>query len=590
MKLINSWMVVVLGISIFMSSCNDNNTDTKDQSKDVVVADDKPVYGGAVHLSEGNPIGTTHPHYVTSLGTHHVLNQVYEGLLKYDPKTLEVVPCIAESYEIDNTGKVYTFKLRKGIFFHNDPCFEDGKGRELKASDVVYSFHLLCSSNDLNSYTFDQAFKGKVLGAAEFREASKSGKTPDSLPGVKAIDDYTVQITLTNAYSLFPFNLAWNNTSIVPKEAVEMYGNDINVGTGPFIMKKENITDKGVVLLKNPNYYLKDESGMQLPYLDSLVVNYIDNSQQELKMFHEGKLDLVVGLPAESIKEVVENQIADFQETPPKYILDRTPDMAVQLYNFNLTKAPFNNVKVRKAISYGINRDRIVNDLLNNEAYGPGIYGITPPVFKGYDITQINGYNYDLQKAKKLLEEAGYPNGKGFPTLKLITNGGDSKNLKVAVELQNQLLTNLNINTDVEVLSYEERLKKSMYAEGDIIRGAWVADYPSPESFIYVSYGKNVPNSLSEPSFPNVSRYKNDVYDKLFDKAIYETTDETERNKIFMEAEQLLMDDAPFVVLWYEEKYRLKQASMKNYHINPLSYQDFTRVYVIKNSAVAEKK
>lgn len=590
MKLINSWMVVVLGISVFMSSCNGDNTDTKDQSKDVVVADDKPVSGGAVHLSEGNPIGTTHPHYVTSLGTHHVLNQVYEGLLKYDPKTLEVVPCIAESYEIDNTGKVYTFKLRKGVHFHDDPCFEGGKGRELKASDVVYSFKLLCSENDLNSYTFDQAFKGKVKGAAEYRDASKSGKAPDSLAGVKAIDDYTVQITLTNAYSLFPFNLAWNNTSIVAKEAIEMYGNDINVGTGPFIMKKENVTEKGVVLLKNSNYYLKDDNGMQLPYLDSLVVHYIDNSQQELKMFHEGKLDLVVGLPAESIKEVVENQIADFQETPPKYILDRTPDMAVQLYNFNLTKAPFNNVKVRKAISYGINRDRIVNDLLNNEAYGPGIYGITPPVFKGYDITQINGYSYDLQKAKKLLEEAGYPNGKGFPTLKLITNGGDSKNLKVAVELQNQLLTNLNINTDVEVLSYEERLKKSMYAEGDIIRGAWVADYPSPESFIYVSYGKNVPNSLSEPSFPNVSRYKNDVYDKLFEKAIYETTDETERNKIFMEAEQLLMDDAPFVVLWYEEKYRLKQASMKNYHINPLSYQDFTRVYVIKNSAVAEKK
>lgn len=582
MKLINSWMVVVLGISVFMSSCNSDNTDTKDQSKDVVIADDKPVAGGTIQLAEGNPIGTTHPHYVTSLGTHHVLSQVYEGLLKYNPKTLEVMPCIAESYEVDNSGKIYTFKLRKGVLFHDDPCFEGGKGRELRANDVVYSFKLLSKANELNSYTFDQTFKGKVMGAAEFREASKSGKTPDSLPGVKAIDDYTVQITLNKAYALFPFNLAWNNTSIIPKEAVEMYGDDITVGTGPFVMKKENVLENKVILVKNANYYLKDETGIPLPYLDSLIVNYIDNSQEELKLFHEGKLDLVVGLPAESIKEVVENQIADFQETPPKYILDRTPDMAVQLYNFNLTKAPFNNLKVRQAISYGINRDRIVDELLNNEAYGPGIYGITPPVFKGYDITQIKGYSYDLEKAKKLLAEAGYPNGKGFPTLKLVTNGGDSKNLKVAVELQNQLLTNLNINTDVEVLSYEERLKKSMYGEGDIIRGAWVADYPSPESFIYVSYGKNVPNTLSEPSFPNISRYKNNVYDQLFEKAVYETTDETERNKMFMEAEQLLMNDAPFVVLWYEEKYRLKQSTMKNYHINPLSYQDFTRVYVRK--------
>lgn len=554
--------------------------DHKDQKDAQPKQQEGPEAGGRVNISESVKFQSLHPHTIVDLPTAHIATQIFEGLLKYNPKDLSVEPNLAESYTVDENGVVYTFKIKKGVMFHDDPCFEGGKGRELTAHDVRTSFELLCTHSPEN-VSFSGTFKDKVEGANAFYEASVTENPLDSISGIKVIDDYTIEIKLVKPYTSFLYTLAWAPTSIFPKEAHEQYGIHMKVGTGPFTIKSSNITDEYALLLKNKNYHGKDKDGQALPYIDSLMAYFIESKKEQLKRFEDGEIDLVVGLPAESIKEVVENQISQFEDEPPKYILDRSPEMAVQYYSFNVAKKPFDSKKVRQAINYAIDKDRIVNDILKGEAYGPGNHGITPPAFSGYDISKINGYNYDLEKAKKLLAEAGFPGGKSFPTIKLLLNSGGSKNTKVAIEIQEQLLTNLGINLDLEIVSLAQRIEDSKYGRSNIYRTSWVADFPSPENFLWLLYGGGVPKSMDEPSYPNVGRYVNHSYDKLFEEAIYEQN-EKQRYELFLKAEQMMIEDAPIIPLWYEEKYRLTQSYIRGYHSNAMNYRDMTTVFVDK--------
>lgn len=295
--------------------------------------------------------------------------------------------------------------------------------------------------------------------------------------------------------------------------------------------------------------------------------------------FQNGDLAMVIGLPSESIKDMVESQIANFQNKPPKFILERSPEMASQYYEFNLTKEPFNNVKVRQAFSYAIDRNKIIEDVLKGEAYGPGVNGICPPSFKGYDITKITGYDFDAEKAKKLLAEAGYPNGKGFPKVKIELNSGGSKNANVVLEIQKQLMEVLNVNVDFEVVPQKQKLEDAKYGRAEVFRAAWIADFPSPENFLWTLYGAGVPADATQPSFPNTPRYKNPEFDKLYEEGKSAKTIE-DSYAAFLKAEQLMIADAPVLMLWYEESYRLVKSNVHGLYSNPMRYRDYSTVYL----------
>ena len=298
-------------------------------------------------------------------------------------------------------------------------------------------------------------------------------------------------------------------------------------------------------------------------------------------MFKDGKLDMITSLPSQSVKEMVESQIKDFQTRPPKYLLDNSPEMITQYYTFNTKKAPFDNVKVRKAFNYAINRQKIVDEILNGQAYGPGIKGITPPTFTidGYDISNLNGYDFNLTEAKKLLAEAGYPNGKGFPAVKVILNSGGARNSNVVVEIQKQLMENLNINIDFDVVPYSKKLEEARSGRADIVRDAWIADFPSPESFLNLFYGANVPADLTQPSFPNTSRFQNAEYDKYYAMG-RDAKSKDSSMAYFLKAEQILMNEAPLIPLWYEGNYRLTQFYVKDAFTNPMRYRNYATVYI----------
>jgi oligopeptide transport system substrate-binding protein len=571
----------ILSLAVFYTSCSNSNNGNSEAR----VAKGDKVYGGTLRINETEQYQTLYPFGITDIGSAHIANQIYEGLVKFNAKDLAIIPSIAEKWEMDAAGTTYTFHLKKGVMFQNNDCFPDGKGREVKASDFKYSFELLCTDSKDNS-NFAATFKDRVVGANKFFDASK-GKPNGEIEGVKVVDDYTIKIMLTAPSSSFMYTLASPAASVIPKEAVEKYGVDSKVGTGPF-MFIENSTNDNVILKRNDNYHGVDSLGNQLPFLDSIVISFLPTKKQELDDFQNGNLAMVIGLPSESIKDMVESQIADFQNKPPKYVLERSPEMASQYYEFNTTKEPFNNIKARQAFCYAIDRNKIIEEVLKGEAYGPGVNGICPPSFKGYDITKITGYDFDPVKAKKLLAEAGYPNGKGFPKVKIELNSGGSKNANVVLEIQKQLMDVLNLNVDFEVVPQKQKLEDEKYARAEIFRSAWIADFPSPENFLWILYGGSVPADLSSPSYPNTPRYKNPEYDKLFDAAKTAKTEE-ESYANFMKAEQVMMNDAPIMVLWYDENYRLIKSNVRNFFSNPMRYRDYSQVY-LKEAAPAVKQ
>jgi oligopeptide transport system substrate-binding protein len=532
------------------------------------------IYGGCIRIAESEQWQSLSPISIVDATSSLVATQIHEGLVKFNSATLKVVPSIAEKWEIDATGTKYTFHLKKGVFFHDDECFSGGKGREVKASDFKYSFDLLCTKSPDN-FNFGSTFEDRVAGANEFYE----GK--GSLDAIKVIDDYTLEITLAHPSTVFIQMLAEPACAVIAKEAVDKYGKNLKNGTGPFIFDVAHSTKDKTVLMRNPNYYGVDSLGNQLPFLDSVVVLFIPTKEQELALFKDGKIDMITSLPSQSIKEMVETQIKDFQAKPPKYLLDNSAEMITQYYTFNVSRPPFDNADVRRAFNYAVNRKKIVEEVLNNQAFGPGLNGITPPTFlaDGYDISKIQGYDYNPEMAKKLLAKAGYPNGRAFPPVKIILNSGGAKHSNIVVEIQKQLLENLNVNVDFDVVPMSQKLEQSQMGQMDIVRDAWVADYPSPESFLSVFYGANVPKDPTQRSFPNTARYKNPEYDKYFIKGCNSKSKDSS-NVYFMKAEQILMNDAPILVLWYDGNYRLTQYGVRNAFNNAMRYRNFADVYI----------
>jgi len=218
-------------------------------------------YGGVFRINESEYIKNLFPHNITDAYSYRVASQVYEGLFKFDDETLGVKNGLVERYEVDASRTVYTFHLRQGVFFHDNPCFPGGKGREMTAEDVKYCFTRLCTKH-LNNQNFS-IFQGLLQGADAYYNASSNNQVPDfEVSGIQVIDTYTIQLSLTEPNSIFTVNLARPACFIYPREAEEMYGVDMRinaVGTGPFSLSNADVDeDISITLKKNPKYYAKD--------------------------------------------------------------------------------------------------------------------------------------------------------------------------------------------------------------------------------------------------------------------------------------------------------------------------------------------
>jgi peptide/nickel transport system substrate-binding protein len=561
-------------ISLF-SSCKSNGS--KDETNDavsneeLVKAEGGKYYGGVLKVNSLDAYSSLFPASIADIYSNHISGQIYEGLLKFNQSTLEVEPALAETYEVDAQNKVYTFKLREGVKFHDDECFEGGKGREITAEDFKYVFEYLCSNDEKNHSQY--LVVDYIKGARDYAD----GKAK-SVSGIKAIDKYTFQLELVEPFASYTNILALTQTSLFPKEALEKYGDNIAnkaIGTGPYILTT-NQQDK-IVLTKNKEYWKKDEFGNQLPFVAEINISFEKNKTNELEMFNKGELDFVWGVPVDEIPNIMGTLDEAMEGKNREFVLQSINSLQTQYYGFLLTNPIFSNKKVRQAFNYAIDRDTIVNFVLQGEGE-PAHNGIIPPM-KGYPQKTVKGYDFEPQLAKKLFAEAGYPNGKGFPTIKLSYNKVGDVNELIAKTIQYQLKTVLGVNIEFIELTTSEINEKRENGEINFWRYGWIADYPDPSNFIEQFHSKHIIEG--KKSSINHNRYSNPEFDKYLDMAMSETNEE-KRMKFYAKAESILIDDAAVIPIYYANEIRLVSPLLKNFPINEIEYRDYSVSYFVK--------
>lgn len=536
--------------------------------------------GGKITMALDNQPSTYIPQHVGDFYSASVLGQITEGLVGIDSKTLKIVPRIASRWTQSSDGKTYTFFLREDIKFHNHKVFKSEKDRLLTAKDVIKSFEIGCTKDQKGEplATYSMVCKSLVKGADSYYEG-----TTENIDGIIGKGN-KVTFHLEHSDHNFLYKLAQVNSHIISSKVADAGLLTDVIGTGPFIYDKETSGEeyKSLILKRNEDYYLKDEEGNALPYLDELEFIFQSRKMAQLEMFENRRIDLIKGLPTSQITKMVQGRLSDFNGKPPKLILDDNPLMETDCYIFDMNDERFKDPKVRMAFNYAVNKEVIGSDILRNQFNDIGIYGITPPVLsslKGYDFEDIkdSGYEFDPKKARKLLAEAGYPNGEGFGSVELRYSINDI-NAATADEFSRQIRSVLNINVNIDGSTFEQLIADSETGNGDIFRLGWAADYPSPESFLLNFYGKNVPESLDEPSKVNASRYVNPVFDEFFERALA-TKKQTDQLKYFAKAEKVLLGDPPLIPLWYSGDYAIIYSDVRNFHFNAMNYLDFTYVY-----------
>ncbi len=568
-----------LFLTVILSSCADQAPEQQtsaSQAKGGI----KP--GGILRVNEIDRFKSLMPMAISEQNAYHIASQVYEGLVKYNQFDLSLIPGLAKTWEISKDLKEYTFHLRTNAKFHNDSCFKDGKGRNVRASDVLFSFEALCSKN-INNSQFDITFKDRVEGANDNYDQSGSGKV-HSISGVKVINDSTLTIKLLNPDPTFLNILAMPGCFVFPKEAGLKYGSRMRtqcVGTGPFYVEyiKEG---EEVVLTRNSEYWGKDIHGNQLPYLNGIHWSFVPDKRSEVELFRDGKLDAIYNIPVDLFHQTLGN-LQDKTGARLNFDIYTSPALSTHFYGLNVQMNPFFSVKeIRRAMNMAIDRKKIAEVTLKGEGTAAE-FGIVPytKTFErsGYDYKSIRGFSYDPDSARKLLEKSGYPMGLGLPAFNLeINSGGGERNLMVALAVQKMLKDNLGINVNLNVVSWSEHMSNVHSGKSDFFRYAWVSDYPDPESFLTLFYGPHVPEHMEEKSYINVGRFKNKKFDELFLASRIEL-DKSKRYSLLKEAEQLLIDEAAFMPLYYDENMRLVHKEVKNFRENPMGFMDMTYVY-----------
>jgi oligopeptide transport system substrate-binding protein len=526
------------------------------------------------------------------------VSKLYEGLLEYEylARPYTVRPLLAAKMpEISEDGLTYTFPIKKGVRFHDNPCFPGGKGRELVAEDFVYSWKRLADSN--NKPKGYWVFEGRIVGLDEFHKKSGEGPIDYSIEveGIKALDSHTLQIKLTEPYPQLMWILTMDYTFAVPREAVEYYGDEFlnnPVGTGPFLIKswKRNYR---IEYVRNPHYHgdrypshgepgdkeagLLEDAGKPLPLLDRVVEYVVADESTDWLMFLSGQL-AASGISRSNFDAVI-NQQRDLNETLSArgIRLYKTPRMFTTYLGFNMTDpvvgmsddpaANERRKKLRQALSCAVDMNKWV-EFYNNRmipASGP-----IPPGVAGYDPNKPLPYAFDLERARKLLAEAGYPEGRDPATGKRLTitmeigSAADPES-RQSVDLLASFFNKLGIEFKPSYNNWPEFLKKLERKQVQMYQLGWIIDYPDAENFLQLFYSKN-----ASPG-PNHSNYSNPEFDKLYDK-IRTMQDTPERTAIYQQMSDIVIEDAPWIFLTHPLSFGLFQPWFLNFKPHDFPY------------------
>lgn len=507
--------------------------------------------------NENTGIATLDPAFAKNQSIMWAVHQIYNTLVEID-SSLNIQPSIAKSWEISSDRLTYTFHLRNNITFHDNDAFVNGKGREMIAADVVYSFNRIINKNTASSGGW--IFNGRVVNDNPFT----------------AINDTTFQLKLQRPFQPILGILSTQYCSIVPHEVAEKYGKDFGrhpCGTGPF---KFISWDEGqaMVMHKNEHYWEKDSTGNRLPYLDAVKVTFFDNKATEFLQFRQGALSFVNDIDP-SFKDEILTKKGDLRdEWKGKLQLQKHAYLNTEYFGFlidennPLTKeSPVRFKAVRQAVNYAINRDQLIMYMRNSIGYA-ATAGFVPGGLPSHNAEMVKGYEYNPEKAGKLLQEAGYNATNEMPTIKLLT-------IPIYADIASfvaKQCEDVGIRIQVEVIQKSLLLEQTAKSQAICFRGSWIADYPDAENYMAMFYSKN-------PAPPNYTRYSNPAFDKLYEQALQETNDSL-RYILYRQMDQMVIDDAPVVPIFYDMVIHLVNNKVEGFSANALNLLELRRTRI----------
>lgn len=504
--------------------------------------------------NESSGLASLDPAFAKNKQVMWNVHQLYNTLIEID-SNMELKGSLARRWDISPDNLVFDFYLRDDVWFTDDPCFAGGKGRKLTAFDVEYSFKRITDKNTASPGAW--IFNNRV----------------DSADGFKALNDSVFRLKLIRPFQSILGILSMQYCSIVPHEAVEKYGVDFRrhpVGTGPFrfVAWEEG---QALVMTRNEHYFERDANGERLPYLDGIKVSFYDSKATEFLEFQQNRLDFIDDIDASFKDEVLTKTGNLKKQWVGKILLQKHPYLNIEYLgilmdpeNELVKNSPLKLQKIRQAINYGFDRRKMMLYLRNSIGIAAES-GFVPAGLPSFDSSIVKGYHFDPAKARQLLAEAGYPGGKGLPQIKLLTIPiyGDLGSY-IANELRQ-----LGINIQVEVIQKSLLMEQTAKSQAPFFRGSWIADYPDAENYLSVFYGKN-------PAPPNYTRYSNLVYDALYEKALSEKNDSL-RYILYRQLDQMLINDAPVVPLWYDMAIHLVHTNVVNFKPNSLNLLELRR-------------
>lgn len=484
------------------------------------------------------------------------IGQLYNGLVQMSD-TLTVEGSIAKSWNISTDGLDYTFHLNSEVLFHDNEFFTDGKGRKVTSKDFVYTFNRLLDP-EISSAT-------SLLAYVNNKEQK----------GFEAPNDSTFIIHLEKPFTPFLRILTMKYFSVVPQEAVEHYGEDFRrnpVGTGPFKFKMWEEGSK-LIFNKNENYF-EYEGKSRLPYLDAISISFIKDKETSFLNFLKGDFDMVSGIDAINTDKVLTSEGKLKEEYKKTITMQTQPFLKTDYLGFFIDEkmaivknSPLRIKAIRQAINYGFDRKKMVRYLRKNLGYA-ATAGFIPSGLPSFDESKVKGYDYNPDKVKELLFLAGFPDGKGLPEISLATS---EQYLELAEYIQSQL-AEFGIKMKIDVQKASVLAEAIASSKVNFFRKSWVADYPDEENFLSLFYSKNW-----SPKGFNYTHYYNPQFDLLFEKSQAELNDSL-RNDYYRQMDQLLIDNAPIVPLYYDQVVRLVQNNISGLTSNSMNMLSLKKV------------
>ena len=486
---------------------------------------------------------TIDPHVTTDATSARIIVEVFGGLVTIDP-ALNIVPDLAESWDISNNGLVYTFHLRPDAKFHD--------GTPVTAHDVQWSLER--ATNPLTESPVVDQYLGDIVGVDE-----KLAGDATTIAGVRLIDEHTIEITIDGSKSYFLAKLTYPTAFVLDQENVEAnprtWFREPN-GTGPFRLTEYRVGET-LKLGRNEHYHLGP------PKLEE--VEFILSGGTSMLMYENDEIHVAgVGLADLDRLNDPNNELYPELKTAP-------PSFSVNYIGLNVSEPPLDDVKVRQALNFAIDKREIAS-IVMGDLVEPAD-GILPPNFPGYD-EGVRGYEYDPVKAKQLLEESKYGDDlENIPPITITTPGSFGANVSLDMEVILQMWErNLGITAEFQQTEYATFLKDLHKGRFQMFDIGWIADYPDPENFLDILFHSESTN--------NHTHYSNPDVDELLIKARVET-DTNARYALYNQAEQQILDDAPWVPLWFDgERKLLVKPNVHDYLLPPLVIPRYRYVYL----------